>query len=356
LLLTLFRFVALPLFLWTHAMFIDSASIYVRSGKGGDGAVSFYRGKYIPKGGPDGGNGGDGGSVVLFSDPNVETLLDFAGRHHWRAEDGEPGRGKQQWGKKGQDLEIPLPPGTQVFNNDNGELLIDLDAPGQRITVAQGGRGGFGNEHFKSPTNQAPREASPGEPAVELNLRLELKLVADVGLVGKPNAGKSTLLSAVSKARPRIADYPFTTLIPQPGVAELDGERRLVICDIPGLIEHASQGAGLGHRFLRHIERTRLIVHLLEIEPTDGSDPARNYRTIRKELEAYSAELARKPEVVALSKADLIGDEQDIQTAVQLVRDALGIEILVISSATGRGLNELMERCWALKASGDLAI
>ncbi len=334
-------------------MFIDSAQIYVRSGKGGDGAVSFYRGKYIPKGGPNGGNGGDGGSVILVSDPNVETLLDFAGRHHWRAEDGEAGRGKQQYGRKGEDLEILLPPGTQVFDHDTGELIIDLEEAGHRLVIAKGGRGGFGNEHFKSPTLQSPMHASPGEPSIELNLRFELKLVADIGLVGKPNAGKSTLLSSVSKARPRIADYPFTTLIPQPGVAELGEGRRLVICDIPGLIEHASQGAGLGHRFLRHIERTRLIVHLIEIEPTDNSDPARNYRTIRKELEAYSPTLGEKPEVVALSKADLLGDEQDVQTAVQLVKDELGIELFVISSATGRGLTDLLERCWSLVRGAD---
>lgn len=327
-------------------MFIDSANIVTRSGKGGDGCVSFLRMKYIPKGGPDGGNGGDGGSVILVADPNVETLLDFAGRHHWFADDGEPGRGKQQSGKSADDLVIRLPPGTQIFDDETGELLMDLDTPGQRVVLAQGGRGGFGNEHFKSPTRQTPREATPGGPAIEHALRLELKLVADIGLVGKPNAGKSTLLSRVSAARPKIADYPFTTLIPQPGVADLGGGRRLVLCDIPGLIEHASQGHGLGTRFLRHIERTRLLVHLLEADPPDGSTPAENYRAIRHELVAYSDELAAKPEVVVLSKTDLLGGPENIPAAVELFKDELGITPLTLSSATGEGLPELLEACW----------
>ncbi len=333
-------------------MFLDSAHIQVRSGKGGDGCVSFRRQKYIPKGGPDGGNGGDGGSVVLVADGNVETLLDFAGRHHWRADDGEPGRGKQQWGAKADDLEVLLPPGTQVFDDDTGDLLIDLARSGQRVVIAEGGRGGFGNEHFKNAVNQTPREATPGEPGTELSLRLELKLVADVGLLGKPNAGKSTLLSAVSAARPRIADYPFTTLIPQPGVADLGDGRRLVLCDIPGLIEGAADGAGLGHRFLRHVERTAVLVHLLEVEPADGSDPVANYRAIRAELEGYSPALAEKPEVVALSKVDLLGTEDDITAAQDMVEEAIGVRPLPISSATRQGLDELLDACWGKLEAG----
>ncbi|MEM7576557.1 MAG: GTPase ObgE [Planctomycetota bacterium] len=327
-------------------MFIDSAHIFVRSGKGGDGCISFRRMKYIPKGGPDGGNGGDGGSVILVADANVETLLDFTGKHHWHAQNGEPGRGKQQWGAKAPDLEIMLPPGTQVYDDETDELLLDLAKPGQRVVICQGGRGGFGNEHYKTPVHQTPREAKPGEPGEEKTLRLELKLVADVGLLGKPNAGKSTLLSKVSAARPKIADYPFTTLIPQPGVADLGQGRRLVICDIPGLIEGAASGAGLGHRFLRHVERTAVLVHLLDADPEDGSDPVANYRAIRDELVAYSPALADKPEVVVLSKVDLLGGEEDVAAAVELIAEQLGQTPMAISSATGHGLTTLLETVW----------
>jgi GTP-binding protein len=328
-------------------MLVDSATIFVRSGKGGDGHVSFRRAKYIPKGGPSGGDGGDGGSVILVSDPNVETLLDFAGRHHWAAENGEDGRAKQQHGANGADLLIHLPPGTLVYNDDTGELLADLNEPAKQVVLAKGGRGGFGNEHFKSPQHQAPREFTPGEPGVEMNLRLELKLIADVGLLGKPNAGKSTLLSRISKATPKIADYPFTTLVPQLGIAELSGQRRLVIADIPGLIENAHQGHGLGVRFLRHIERTRLLVHLLESEPTDGSDPVENYRVIRQELASYSPVLLEKPEIVVLSKMDLLGSEEDRAVAVRMVQDALGVPVMPISAVAGQGLTALLEACWA---------
>ncbi len=327
-------------------MIVDSATIHVQSGRGGDGCVSFRREKYIPKGGPDGGNGGKGGDVILLADPEVETLLDFAGRHHWHAEKGQPGAGKQKWGKDGSDLVVHLPPGTLVYNDDTGELLLDLDKPGMSHVIAQGGRGGFGNEHFKSATHQVPRESTPGEPGVELNLRLELKLIADIGLLGKPNAGKSTLLARVSKATPKIADYPFTTLVPQLGIAQLSTDRRIVIADIPGLIENAHIGAGLGVRFLRHVERTRLLVHVLELEPTDGSDPVENYRVIRGELAGYSPILAEKPEVIALSKMDLLGGEEDRLVAIKLVEDALQREVFPISSATGEGIDALLEACW----------
>lgn len=327
-------------------MLVDSAIIHVRSGKGGDGCVSFRRMKYIPKGGPDGGDGGDGGSVILQAAPNVETLLDFAGRHHWHARGGEPGRAKQQHGANGEDLIVRLPPGTLVYDDETGELIVDLDVIGKTYVIAKGGKGGWGNEHFKTSTNQAPRQYNPGEPAVEKTLRLELKIIADFGLLGKPNAGKSTFLSKVSKATPKIADYPFTTLTPQLGIAELSSSRRLVIADIPGLIEDAHEGHGLGVRFLRHVERTRLLVHLIEAEPMDGSDPIENYRVIRRELERYSPALAEKPELVALSKMDLVGDEQDQQAAIQMVEEALGKKVFPISSATGQGITQLLEACW----------
>lgn len=332
-------------------MLIDSATIIVRSGKGGDGAVSFRREKYIPKGGPDGGDGGDGGSVILEASPNVDTLMDFSGRHHWFAENGEPGGRKQKIGKDGEDLIINLPPGTLVYDADTDELIADLDHLGKKIVIAPGGKGGLGNERFKKATNQTPRESTPGEPAIERHLRLELKIIADIGLIGLPNAGKSTLLSRVSKATPKIADYPFTTLEPNLGIAELSSERRIVFADIPGLIEHAHEGHGLGTRFLRHVERTRLLVHLIDIDPADGSDPAENYRVIRGELAAYSQTLADKPELVVLSKMDLAGGEQDREAAVELFGKALGRPVLTISSASGIGLTELLEACWERLAS-----
>src|SRR5947209_14170536 len=291
-------------------MFVDEAQIHVKAGDGGAGCVSFRREKYIPKGGPDGGDGGHGGSVVFYADAHKDTLLDFAGKHHWHAQRGEAGMGAKMYGKKGEDLVIPVPPGTLIYDADHSILLADLDAPGKRVTIARGGQGGRGNWHFRSPTNQTPRYAEPGTEGQERKLRLELKLIADVGLVGMPNAGKSTLLSAISAARPKIADYPFTTLQPQLGIAELVGDRRLVLADIPGLIEGAQHGAGLGHAFLRHIERTKVIVHLLDMYPTDDSDPAENYRTIRRELEAFSPKLAQKRELVAANKMDLAIDDE----------------------------------------------
>ncbi|BAM03336.1 GTPase ObgE [Phycisphaera mikurensis] len=327
-------------------MFIDSAEIIAASGKGGDGCLSFRRMKYIPKGGPDGGNGGDGGSLVLVADPDTATLLDFAGRHHWRADDGGAGRGSQQNGKKAEDLVIRLPVGTQVFHRETGALLCDLTEPGQRVVLAAGGRGGRGNEAYATPTHQVPTEFDPGGEGVELPLKLELKLVADVGLLGLPNAGKSTLLSRVSSARPRIADYPFTTLVPQPGVADLGGGRRLVVCDVPGLIEHAAEGQGLGSRFLRHIERTSLLVHLVDCLPADGSDPASNWATIRGELQKHSAALGAKPEVTVLSQVDKLAGPAAVKASVREFHAATGTDPLAISSASGTGLRELLERCW----------
>lgn len=327
-------------------MLIDEARIEVFAGRGGDGMVGFRREAYVPKGGPDGGDGGDGGSVYLEATAGIDTLLDMAGRHHWRADDGQPGRSKNCTGRKGGDLVIRVPPGTMVHDAADGRLLADLAAPGQRVCVAGGGKGGFGNEHFKGPTNQVPRQATPGKPGEHRTLDLLLKLIADIGLVGKPNAGKSTLLARVSRATPRIADYPFTTLEPQLGIAEISGHRRMVLADIPGLIEGAHEGAGLGHTFLRHIERTRLLVHVLEIEPMDGTDVVENFNAINHELQEYSPTLANKPQIVALNKMDLM-TEADRQTAVELVQQAIGKTVKPISAVSGYGCDELLKTCWA---------
>lgn len=335
-------------------MFIDHAKIRVKAGDGGNGCAAFRREKYVPKGGPDGGDGGDGGSVIAVGDSNKQTLLDFRHQHSWTAQRGEDGRGKKQYGSAGEDREILLPPGTLIYDASTGELLFDLKA-GDRVVIAKGGKGGLGNDHFKSATHQAPREFTPGGEGEERTLRLELKLIADVGIVGKPNAGKSTLLAAITRATPKIADYPFTTLTPQLGIAELDPERRLVFADIPGLIEGAAEGVGLGHEFLRHIERTAVIVHVLEVDPADGSDPIENYRVVRGELSRYSQLLAEKPEVIALSKTDLLGGEEDIRTGIGLIRAGLRLghdqEVFPISSASRTGLKELLEACWNLARS-----
>ncbi|MBI1369299.1 MAG: GTPase ObgE [Planctomycetes bacterium] len=328
-------------------MLVDQAIIHVKAGNGGDGKVSFRREAFVPKGGPDGGDGGQGGDVYLVATPGVDTLLDMTGRHHWSAEHGEPGGSKGMTGKSGEDLTIKIPPGTLVYDDETGKLIDDMDTPGKSLLIARGGTGGFGNEHFKSATHQVPREHTPGTPGEAKTLRFELKLIADVGLVGKPNAGKSTLLSRISKARPKIADYPFTTLEPQLGIAQLSGFRRLVVADIPGLIAGASHGAGLGFEFLRHIERTRILVHLLEVEPTDGSDPIDNYRTIHDELARYSPILASKPVIVAVSKTDTLGGDEDAATAAAMLSAELNLPVLPLSSITGRGLTELLEKCWS---------
>jgi GTP-binding protein len=326
-------------------MFVDEAVIHVKAGDGGDGCVSFRREKYIPKGGPDGGDGGDGGSVIFEADPNKNTLLDFTGRHHWKAKRGQAGMGKKMAGPGGDDLVIRVPPGTLIFDDEHKLLLADLDRPGKRITIAQGGKGGRGNWRFKSSTNQAPRYAEPGTEGQERRLKLELKLIADVGLVGMPNAGKSTLLRAISAARPKVADYPFTTLEPQLGIVELAGDRRIVFADIPGLIEGAQSGAGLGHAFLRHIERTRIIVHLLDLFPPDNSDPADNYRAIRRELEAFSPNLAEKREIIAANKMDLAVDREALE---KLRQDLPGTEIHPISGVSRQGVEGLLERIWRI--------
>jgi len=329
-------------------MFVDEAEIIVKAGDGGRGCVSFRREKYIPKGGPDGGDGGRGGDVVFVADANINTLFDFQGKHHWTAPSGDPGRGKQQYGLAGQDMLVPVPPGTLVFDKLTSELIVDM-GPGTRFVIAKGGRGGVGNEHFKTSFNQAPKHADPGEPGQKKLLRMELKLIADVGIIGLPNAGKSTLLSVISDARPKIASYPFTTLIPQLGIAALDDTRRLVFADIPGLIEGASGGAGLGHEFLRHVERTRILVHVVDILPPDGSTPAQSYRTIRGELDQYSKKLAQKQELIVLNKADML-DDDEAKAAVKRFRAAMKLgktdTVLLISAATRLGTRDLLELVW----------
>ncbi|MCJ7730657.1 MAG: GTPase ObgE [Sedimentisphaerales bacterium] len=323
-------------------MFVDEAKIWVKAGDGGNGCVSFRREKYIPKGGPDGGDGGKGGDVYFVTDENLDTLMDFAGKHHWQAGNGHPGSSNNKTGANGEDLVVKVPPGTLIYDTDLDLLLKDLDEVGVKVCVCLGGHGGKGNKQFATSVHQTPRYAEPGKPGQERNLRLELKLIADIGLVGMPNAGKSTLISRCSKARPKIASYPFTTLEPILGIVELSDERRLVMADLPGLIEGAHKGTGLGFEFLRHIERTRIIVHILDIMPLDGSDPVKNYHQIRKELEQYSESLAKKPEIIVANKIDL--DPKG--GTVKKLRKQLRHRIYPISAATGKGVKDLCELLW----------
>jgi GTP-binding protein len=323
-------------------MFVDEAKIWVRAGDGGGGCVSFRREKFIPKGGPDGGDGGRGGSVYFETVENLDTLMDFAGKHHWSAQNGQGGSGNNRHGADGQDLIIKVPPGTLIYDTDLNLLLKDLDEVGMKVRVCRGGRGGKGNKAFATATSQTPRYAEPGKKGQERNIRLQLKLIADVGLVGMPNAGKSTLISRCSAARPKIADYPFTTLEPVLGIVELSDFRRFLMADIPGLIEGAHGGAGLGFDFLKHIERTRIIVHILDIMPMDGSDPMKNYKAIRGELEQYSEALARKPEVVVANKIDL---DPDAGIAKDL-RKRLKKKVYAVSAVAGTGVKELSELLW----------
>jgi GTP-binding protein len=335
--------------------FIDTAVITVRSGKGGDGCSHLRREKDRPKGGPDGGDGGRGGDVTVVADPHLDTLIEFSFRAHFFAQDGERGQQKSCHGGDGQGVEIRLPVGSSVYDAETGDMLVDLVLAGQRAVVAPGGAGGFGNEHFKGPLKQTPTESTPGEPAVERRLRIELKLIADIGLVGLPNAGKSTLLRAISRANAKVGAYPFTTLSPQLGIAELDPERRLVFADLPGLIEGAAQGAGLGHDFLKHVERTRAIVHLVDLAPLDGSDPAENWRMIRRELLEFSAELAEKPELVVLNKVDLVPTEE-LEVRIERFAGAIGMargeRPVAISGATGQGVRPMLEAAWSLAERG----
>lgn len=325
----------------SKAMFVDEVEILVSGGNGGNGCMSFRREKFVPKGGPNGGDGGNGGSVYLQADDQYNTLQHLAGHHHWKAIRGGHGTGKNCHGRNGADVIIPVPPGTIVADAELGVVLKDLAVHGDKLCVAAGGKGGFGNSHFKTATQQAPRYSEPGAPGEHRPLRLELKIIADAGLVGKPNAGKSTLLSRLSAARPKIAAYPFTTLYPCLGIVELPGFRRFVLADIPGLIEGAHQGAGLGDEFLRHVERTRLLVHLVDVNPIEG-DPLDDYRAIRKELDAYSPALASKDEIVVATKMDLTGSDDRLREFAA----ALNVEVSAISGVSGQGVKELGERIW----------
>ena len=319
-------------------MFVDQVEIEVAAGRGGDGCVSFRREKYVPRGGPDGGDGGDGGSVIIVAQNGVDSLSALVHRKHWKAKNGRPGGGAQCHGASAGDLIIRVPPGTVVHDVQHGFVLKDLAKADDSLVVARGGHGGKGNIRFKSATNQAPRQSTPGGEGEARRIMLELKIIADVGLVGKPNAGKSTLLSRLSRARPEIAAYPFTTKYPNLGLVQVDMDRSFVMADIPGLIEGAHAGVGLGHEFLRHIQRAGILVHLVEPDPTDGSDPLENYLAIRSELEKYDQQLAERPEITAVTKADLPKAEAFRDELAEKV-DA---RVFLISAVTGQGLNELV--------------
>jgi GTPase len=313
--------------------FLDQAKIYIRSGDGGNGCVSFRREKFIEFGGPNGGDGGKGGDVIAEAVDGLNTLIDYRYQQHFTAGNGRAGMGKDRHGANGADVVLKVPVGTQIYDEDGATLLADLVAIGQGVVLARGGNGGFGNAHFKSSTNRAPRHANPGQPGVELTVRLRLKLIADAGIIGLPNAGKSTFLAAVSAAKPKIADYPFTTLHPQLGVVEVDG-REFVLADIPGLIEGAHEGVGLGDRFLAHVERCRVLLHLVD---GTSEDAGAAYKTVRAELKAYGHELAEKPEIVALNKADALS-AADIERQLASLKRATKTPPFVISAVSGHGV------------------
>lgn len=325
-------------------MFADRAKIYIRSGKGGDGHVSFRREKYVPNGGPDGGDGGNGGSVIFEVDEGLNTLTDFRHIRKYCAQDGEQGGKKNCRGKNGQDIIVKVPEGTVIKELESGKIIADMSGDNRRQVILSGGKGGKGNQHYATSTMQVPKYAQPGQPAKELNLFLELKVIADVGLVGFPNVGKSTFLSRVSNARPKIANYHFTTLNPHLGVVDLDGSKGFVIADIPGLIEGASMGVGLGHEFLRHIERTKVLIHLVDAASTEGRDPIEDIYAINKELEAYNADIARRPQVIAANKIDAI-NSQDGEDPVQRIKaefEPKGIRVFAISAVSGQGINDIL--------------
>lgn len=333
--------------------FVDEASIRVFAGKGGNGCLSFRREKFVERGGPDGGDGGDGGSVYLRADPAMNTMVDYRFQKVYRAENGQPGRGRNCTGAGGSDLELPVPVGTTVLDEDSGEILGDLVAAGDRLLVAQGGFHGLGNTRYKSSVNRAPRQTSPGTEGEQRALKLELNVLADVGLLGLPNAGKSTFIRAVSAARPRVADYPFTTLVPQLGVVKVDPLRSFVVADIPGLIEGASEGAGLGIRFLKHLTRNRILLHIIDVAPVDGSSPAQNALAIVRELERFSPTLAARERWLVLNKTDLL-DEESLAAVRSEVIETLGWQgpVYLISAISSNGTNLLcqnmmdyLERC-----------
>ncbi len=325
-------------------MFADRAKIYIRSGKGGDGHVSFRREKYVPNGGPDGGDGGDGGSVIFEIDEGLNTLTDFRHIRKYCAQDGEQGGKRNCRGKNGVDIIVKVPEGTVVRELESGKIIADMSGENRRQIILSGGKGGNGNQHYATSTMQAPKYAQPGQPSKELDLFLELKVIADVGLVGFPNVGKSTLLSRVTNARPKIANYHFTTLNPNLGVVDLDDGKGFVIADIPGLIEGASEGVGLGYEFLRHIERTKVLIHLVDAASTEGRDPIADIYAINKELEAYNADLAHRPQVIAANKIDAIyaGNDEDPVAAIKEEFEPKGIRVFPVSAVSGQGLNELL--------------
>jgi GTP-binding protein len=319
-------------------MFVDRVTLFVKAGDGGRGCVSFRREKYVPKGGPDGGDGGHGGSVIVRAVAGADSLAGITHRKHWKAKNGQAGGSANCTGRDADDVVIDVPPGTVIYDRERGHILKDLVHADDQVTVAHGGKGGRGNKYFATSTNQAPREAEPGDTGEERWIILELKVIADVGLIGLPNAGKSTLLSRLSRATPEIADYPFTTKYPNLGLVFIDGEHGFVLADIPGLIEGAHAGIGLGHEFLRHVERCRVLVHLVEPMPLDGSDPIANYRSIRAELQQYSQALADKPEIVCVSKSELTGSDE----VRKRMEKEIGQQVLAISAVTGQGLAQLV--------------
>jgi len=334
-------------------VFVDEVDIHIKAGDGGRGSLSFRREKFVPKGGPDGGNGGAGGSVYVVADPHRNTLVHFRFNPDYQAQRGGNGAGALRTGRGGRDLDIPVPVGTLVYkiDPDTGDKVqaADLTVVGQRVLLAQGGRGGLGNAHFATSTNRAPRKVQPGEPGQEFELHLTLKLLADVGLVGYPNAGKSTLISVISAAKPKIAAYPFTTRTPNLGVVALSGDRDFVVADVPGLIEGAHEGHGLGHQFLRHIERTKVIIHLVDVSGASGRDPVEDFDTIRKELELYNPALLKKPHLVAANKIDAVDDPKRV-TALEKRAKKLKLKFFQISAVTGAGVKELVEAAWPIIA------
>ncbi len=327
--------------------FVDSCTVTVTAGAGGNGCVAFRRERFVPFGGPSGGDGGKGGDIVFLTDPGLSTLLDLAYSHTLEAKKGENGRGKDQYGAAGPDRIVRMPVGTQVFDAASGDLLFDLDTPNVATIVAHGGKGGRGNIHFATAQDRAPRRAEPGMDGASFKLRLELKVMADVGLLGFPNVGKSTFIRAVSRARPKVADYPFTTLVPHLGVVAVHEEAHFVLADIPGLIPGASDGAGLGIRFLKHVERTRALLHLVTLDPEEGRDPVKDYDALMKELKKFDPELAKRPQIVAMSKADL----PDVKEAFAKVKARFkkkGVECTLISAATGEGVRDLVVALYAM--------
>jgi len=335
--------------------FVDEVDIHIEAGHGGSGSLSFRREKFVPRGGPDGGNGGVGGSVYAVADPHRNTLVHFQFNPEYKAQRGGNGSGALRTGRGGKDLEIPVPVGTLIFSKDpdSGELepIADLTRVGQRVLLAKGGRGGLGNAHFATSTNRAPRKVQPGEEGEEFDLHLTLKLLADVGLVGYPNAGKSTLISVISAAKPKIANYPFTTLSPNLGVVALSGDRSFVVADVPGLIEGAHEGHGLGHQFLRHIERTKVLIHLVDISSESGRDPVEDFDVISNELKLYSDEMLAKPQLIAANKIDAMDDPKRV-AALEKRAKKLKLRFFQISAVTGQGTKELIEAAWPIIVKG----